>query len=100
MNPFGLPETDYKNINCYNDKERKIVIPEGYIITNLTIPQLKKIDVPTAKCVIGYRRFNNRRYPNFANLIRIEDVPKTEAYTAKIQSRKDYGKDIHNWLYK
>lgn len=93
-NEFGFEENKYGNIDCFDLKTNTSKIPDGFVITKLTKPQLKMLKIPTMKGMIGFIRTKYRRggvnpaSPILVNLIKVEDEPKAIEYQQKIYMKK------------
>lgn len=100
MRVTELKKNKYGNVACFDYTKRKIIIPEGFRITSLTIVQLKNIGVETVKAHIGtsadFKR--NRHFPKFGNLISLEDDEKVTELETKLKIKRTYSGDIADWL--
>lgn len=111
MKVSDLPLNEFNNVSCY-DKDKnssKIIIPEGFVKTRLTVTQLKILKIETVKGHVGFdhvRMGGRHSYrvpmPVLVNLIAIEDEPKANDYITKLEIKKKYrlSTESLDWLFK
>lgn len=98
---YKTPKISKQLVICFDYNTGKIIIPDGYIVTKLTVTQLKLIGVITVKGQIGYRWWKRDRFPKTVNLISITDLPRTEEYSKNLtlkHLKRRYSADIIDWL--
>jgi len=85
-------KVDELTVNTYGNVDCVKFIPDGFVTTMLSVSQLKKINVDSVKCCIGFDGMPGYRKPILRNLISKADEEKVLGY--KQQTEKPIKKNL------
>lgn len=91
-NNYILDVNEYGNVTAYSDNVE--AIPNGWVKSNLTVTQLKKLEIPTYKACVGFdNNYSDYYTPIIVNIIPEDFVCREVQYRENLATKERLHKE-------